>query len=139
MSSDGAFIQELAGEAFGEYTFGARLAIVGMVARGSALVATSGERRLGFAVVEFPSDGTAHLTAISVVESERGHGVGRRLLGAVERLARSRGATAIDLATAESNVAAQELFLRCGFTSRGRAPGHYARGQHAVRMRKVLS
>lgn len=139
VDADDAFIQELAGEAFGEYSLGARYAIVGMVARGSTLVATSGAKRLGFAVVEFLPDGTAHLVAISVVESERGRGVGRRILGAVEQLARSRRATAVVLATAESNVAALELFLRCGFAPRGRDPEHYSRGQHAVRMRKVLS
>lgn len=137
-SSDGEFIVALAGEAFGEYTPGVQRTILASATRGRTLVAMDGERRVGFAIVEFGSDHTAYLAAISVVESERGRGVGGRILRAAERLARSRGARTFALTTAESNVAAVELFIRHGFVRADNERIRYPRGQPALRLRKVF-
>jgi ribosomal protein S18 acetylase RimI-like enzyme len=44
----------------------------------------------------------------------------------------------MDLATADSNLAALELFLRSGYQRRRRHQRYYARGQHAIEMYKRL-
>jgi ribosomal protein S18 acetylase RimI-like enzyme len=137
-SSDGAFIVSLAREAFGEYSSRVERTILDSAMRGSTIVATDGDRRIGFAIVEFGGERSAHLAAISVLETERGRGVGRRILRAAEGLARARGARTLALFTAESNVAALELFLRNGFERVANDSIRYPRGQRAVRLRKAL-
>jgi ribosomal protein S18 acetylase RimI-like enzyme len=135
--SDGAFIRELAPEAFGEYSADAARQTAHMAAKGHALVAMLGDAQIGFAVVDV-SFGRAHLAAIAVHVDSRGTGVGKALLGAAEALARSKGAGEMDLATADSNLAALELFLRSGYQRRRRHQRYYARGQHAIEMYKRL-
>jgi ribosomal-protein-alanine N-acetyltransferase len=135
--SDAAFIGELAPEAFGEYSADAARQTVHMAANGHALVATLGDARIGFAVVDV-SFGRAHLAAIAVRVDSRGTGVGKALLAAAEALARGKGAGELDLATADSNLAALELFIRSGYQRRRRHSRYYARGQHAIEMYKRL-
>ena len=108
-----------------------------MARRGRTLVATKDGERLGFAVVEVRAAG-AHLSAISVAEHARGRGVARRLLAAAEKAARRAGAASLGLVTADSNLAALELFLHAGFRRVGRERRYYQRGQNAVRMEKSL-
>lgn len=136
--ADDAFLLRTAGEAFGEYSRGPERSILRMAEAGSTLVATEQGRPIGFAIVEFSTDRDAHLTAISVAESERGRGIGKTILAAVERLVRERGARTLVLVTADSNVAALELFLGCGFRRAKALPEYYARGQNAVYMKKDL-
>jgi len=138
VSSDDAFILDVSGEAFREYSLGAQRGILHMAAAGRTLVAADGDRLLGFAIVEFSSDRSAHLTAISVAERERGRGIGKKLLAAVERLARAQGTKTLELATADSNLAALELFLGYGFRKKERLREYYARGQDAVRLTKEI-
>ena len=102
------------------------------------MVASQDGKLVGFAIVEVPAPEKAHLAAISVSENARGHGVARELLKAAERMARQAGAPSIGLVTADSNLAALELFLRCGFERVGRVTRYYQRGQNAVRMEKTL-
>jgi ribosomal-protein-alanine N-acetyltransferase len=135
--SDAAFIRELAPEAFGEYSADAARQTVHMAANGHALVATLEGVPIGFAVVDV-SFGRAHLAAIAVRVDSRGTGVGKALLGAAETLARSKGAAELGLATADSNLAALELFIRSGYQRRRRHTRYYARGQHAIEMYKRL-
>lgn len=47
----------------------------------------------------------------------RGTGLGRQLLEAAMDLARSRGATRIDLNTSVDDEAARALYVKCGFTN----------------------
>jgi ribosomal protein S18 acetylase RimI-like enzyme len=135
--SDEPFISELGRSAFAEYSFRAGPGSVAMARRGRTLVACERDAPVGFAVVELPGS-AAHLSAITVDESARGRGVARSLLLAAESAARSAGARALALVTAESNVAALELFLRNGFERVGRVARYYQRGQDAVRLEKIL-
>jgi ribosomal-protein-alanine N-acetyltransferase len=136
-AEDAAFIRDLGGEAFGEYSPNAARDTASMAARAHTLIATVGSEHTGFVVVEIGA-GTAHLSAIAVKTEARGTGIGRRLVVAAEALARARGASVIGLATADSNLAALELFLRCGFRRRRRHGRYYARGQAAVELVKQL-
>jgi ribosomal protein S18 acetylase RimI-like enzyme len=154
-ASDDAFVAALAREAFGEYTSQAVPHTLDMVRRFSTLVAlqrparrfTSGldetpawgpSRRVGFAAIGGESDGVAMLHAIAVSDRERGRGVGHRLMRAFERLATARGARRLELCTADCNLAALDLFYRCGFRLWRRRERFYERGQNACVLVKDL-
>jgi ribosomal protein S18 acetylase RimI-like enzyme len=74
-----------------------------------------------------------------VVESQRGRGVGRALLDAAERAAADAGARALELVTAEANLAALELFLKSDYRIVRTLPSFYPRGQTAHVLRKTLT
>lgn len=57
---------------------------------------------------------TVLMNDLFVVEGSRGHGVGRALIEASAAVARERGATHLEWATAPSNVTAQRLYDRTG-------------------------
>jgi GNAT superfamily N-acetyltransferase len=52
---------------------------------------------------------------LAVLPGWRGHGIGRRLLAAVEALARERGHCKVTLEVREDNAAARTLYRRLGF------------------------
>jgi [ribosomal protein S18]-alanine N-acetyltransferase len=135
--SDDAFIARLSGSAFSEYTLDARERSAGSRRAATTLVATFGDRPIGFAVLRIKG-AVAHLDAIAVVEQHRGRGVGRALLESTEREAKRGGSHSVELATAEANLAALELFLKCGYRIARTMPGFYPRGQTAHLLEKRL-
>jgi len=112
-----------------------------------AIVAVLGGEPVGFAMTTFHRTGGnsararrhASLDAIAVDEAHRGRGIGKTLLGGVEREAKKRRSIEIRLVTAESNVAALDLFLRFGFEIVERLERYYPKGQNAVVMNKKLA
>jgi len=136
--SDQGFVADLGRSAFAEYSREPVAGVLAMARRGRTLVASEDGKLVGFAIVEMTGHEKAHLAAISVSEGARGRGVARALLEAAEGVARQAGAPSLGLVTADSNLAALELFLRCGFERVGRATRYYPRGQNAVRMEKNL-
>jgi GNAT superfamily N-acetyltransferase len=60
--------------------------------------------------------GTAELVSMWVAPAGRGRGVGNALMTAIEDWARGTGATVLELAVADGNDPAHELYLRNGFT-----------------------
>lgn len=161
-TADEAFIASLADEAFSEYTPRAVSHTRDLVRRFTTLVAIEqshprGERswleatisrqkgaptrtrRVGFvAIGGEPGEEVAQLHAIAVIERERGRGVGRRLMLAFERLAVARRARRLELCTADSNLAALDLFYKCGFRLLRRRERFYERGQNACILVKDL-
>jgi ribosomal protein S18 acetylase RimI-like enzyme len=63
-----------------------------------------------------------YLAELYVAPEQRGRGVGRALLAAAIELARSCGATYMDLCSAEDDVAARALYERFGFSNREGKP-----------------
>jgi len=136
-TSDDPFIAALGKEAFTEYSSSASGYTAHMAANAHTLIAECGDVTVGLAIVDMRA-GRAHLAAIAVLTEWRGVGVGRTLLRTAERYARERGAVEMELTTADSNLAASELFLRNGYRRRARHARYYARGQHAIEMFKRL-
>lgn len=136
--SDQNFVADLGRSAFAEYSREPTAGVLAMARRGRTLVASQDGELVGFAIVEMQAPQSAHLAAISVAERARGRGVARALVKGAERLARQAGARSLGLVTADSNLAALELFLRCGFERVGRHTRYYQRGQDSVRMEKNL-
>lgn len=136
---DIAAIAELSEEAFGEYARDARSHTHQLCANPGArtLLAKIGGRVVAFAVVSRFGP-NASLDAIAVVPGERGTGLGKVILEAAELVARRDGARTLSLVTADSNLAAIDLFLRGGYRVTSRHPRFYQRGQDAVKMVKPL-
>jgi ribosomal protein S18 acetylase RimI-like enzyme len=139
--ADDSFFARLGQEAFGDFDLRARDTTLGIVRQAGmvTLVATVDGEAVGFVSVELGRGGVAHVPAIAVRATERGRGFGQRLLVAAERAARARGATLLHLTTAQANVEAVALFLKCGFTIERRYRRFYGRGQDACTMVKDLS
>ena len=58
---------------------------------------------------------SAHLEALAVAERAEGRGIARRLLAAIERSVRERGATGMSLHVFGANGRARALYARAGF------------------------
>jgi ribosomal protein S18 acetylase RimI-like enzyme len=138
---DDAFLARLGQEAFGDFDRRAGETTLSIVRHSGTetLIATLEGEPVGFASLELGRGGVAHLQAIAVRAAERGRGIGQRLLLAIERAARARRATLIHLVTAQANVEAIALFLKCGFGLQRRHRRFYGRGQDACTMVKDLS
>jgi ribosomal protein S18 acetylase RimI-like enzyme len=124
-SVDDPFIGRTAARAFAEYDGHPGLTVQRLTQHGTTWVAWRGEERLGFAIVHPLDHGRVDLCAIAVEEEARGLGVGRALVAHVERAVVSAGLTQIRLHTAQSNLSALELFLKCGFRVEERLPRFY--------------
>jgi ribosomal protein S18 acetylase RimI-like enzyme len=65
--------------------------------------------------LEALAPGSWYVNALAVLPDCRGHGLGARLLGLAEDLARQSGADTLSLIAAEDNAAAYDLYLRNGY------------------------
>ena len=98
-----------------------------LLVSGEVTVLLIGDGPEGFAQLRFrPSVYSvsldAYLEELYVAPPRRGEGLGKALLEAAMELARSEGATHIDLGTSETDVAARALYESTGFTNRERKP-----------------
>ncbi len=94
---------------------------------GGTAVLLGGTGPDGLAVLRFrPSIWTealeCYLAELYVVPSRRGHGLGRAVMNAAIELAREEGADYMDLGTAETDVAARNLYESLGFSNREGKP-----------------
>lgn len=69
--------------------------------------------------------GEAQITRVAVAKAQRGMGYGTRLAAALVAKAWELGAEAVTLEVRESNIAAQKVYLTCGFASEGVRPNYY--------------
>ena len=81
--------------------------------------------------------GAAELKRMFVDPAARGHGIGRRLLDAIEAAARGEGVALLRLETGIDNREALRLYHRCGYRERGRF-GDYAADPLSIFMEKPL-
>jgi ribosomal protein S18 acetylase RimI-like enzyme len=117
---------------FGDPTPGADVLatrLEALLSEGETAVLLVGDAPDGLAVLRFrpaiwDDAPECYLAELYVIPSRRGSGLGRALmLGAIEH-ARARGATHMELNTAESDVAARALYESLGFSNReGKADG----------------
>lgn len=69
--------------------------------------------------------GEAQITRVAVAAEERGRGLGTHLTAMLINKAWELGAVAVTLEVRESNIAAQKVYLTCGFASEGIRPNYY--------------
>ncbi len=103
----------------------------------TALVACDGERLVGFAIMYF-GDEHAHLNLLAVRPAYQRSGVGRHLVGWLERSALVAGIGTIHLELRASNRGARRFYGRLGFAETGRVPEYYSGVETAVRMARDI-
>jgi len=95
---------------------------------GDTLILLAGDGPDGLAVLRFRaaiwSPGLeCYLAELYVVPARRGQGLGRALMEAALREARSRGADTMDIGVDEPDLAARRLYESLGFTNRAGEDG----------------
>ncbi len=75
-----------------------------------------------------------HITNVAVAPDKRKNGIGSYLLEELINLAKTQEITSLTLEVRASNVAAQALYKKFGFTSCGLRPGYYPDGEAAMIM-----
>lgn len=136
---DAPFVAELSDQSFAEYGARPSRYTLSVIQRPSTRtwVAVEGRAQLGMVVLEL-AGARATLLAVAVTARARGRGIGGLLMQAAEQHARKNGVSQLVLFTADSNLAALDLFLRRGFRIVGRKPSFYARQQDACELTKNL-
>ena len=94
---------------------------------GDTVVLLGGDGPDGVAVLRFrpalwTSELECYLAELYVVPARRGQGLGRALMEAAMEVARTEGATYMDLGTSEDDVAARALYESLGFSNREGKP-----------------
>jgi ribosomal protein S18 acetylase RimI-like enzyme len=82
---------------------------------GLLLVAHRGDDAVGCAGLRFIDDGLGEVNRVYVAPQARRHGLGRRLMAEVERLARERGIRELRLDTRSDLVESRRLYERIGY------------------------
>jgi putative acetyltransferase len=86
------------------------------------LVARRAGEAVGCGAVKWAGDGTAEIKRMFVRDDARGFGIGRRLIGRLEALARARGIDRLNLETGPLNTEAVRLYRAVGFDDCGPFP-----------------
>lgn len=138
--ADQRFAVQLGELAFGEFDPHAGRTTAGLPREVGAetLIALVGNEPAGFVVLGGTSARVVHVNAIAVAPNQRGKGIGQRLMQDAERHARRSGAKRLSLHTAQANLAALSLFLRCGFSITERDASGYSKPQPTCRLEKPL-
>ena len=102
------------------------------------VVARLGSTLVGFAAMEYPTEGpAAHLMLLAVEPTQRQAGLGRRLIEYLEAMARELDLTQITLEVRAKNRGAREFYDAAGYREVALVPGYYGR-ESAVRMSREL-
>jgi len=85
------------------------------------------------------SGNPARIISIAVLPEQRGKGIGRSLLKALETESLSMGIMSLCLEVSMSNLVALHLYLSSGYELKGTIPGYYGEGKDAFYMVKSLT
>ncbi len=101
------------------------------------IVARLGGSAVGCGAVVFQADGSAELKRMWVDAQARGTGLGRRILGELESIARLQGCSVIQLETGVSQPEARSLYKTAGYSE---CPpfGNYGEDPLSIFMEKPL-
>ena len=99
------------------------------------IVAIDGSSIIGYAGIALAGD-VADIHTLTVVPDYRRRGIATTMLDDLEEWAREKKVSAVMLEMREGNTEAQPLYEKAGYRSISRRDNYYARGIHAVIMRK---
>lgn len=100
-------------------------------------VATRAEVLLGFGIMRYAPE-TAHLSLLAVAPVARHQGVGKRLVGWLEAVARTAGIERLRVEARADNANALAFYRALGFAELARVHGYYSGRIDAVRLEKRL-
>jgi len=103
----------------------------------NVLVARAGERIAGFGIMRYGAE-AAHLDLFAVDRPWQRRGLGRRLLGWLERPARVAGLARIVLEVRADNAGARACYERLGYRKLALLPGYYQDREAALRLGRSL-
>ena len=92
---------------------------------------------VGFAITTVLFE-DAELPKIAVLKEKRGVGLGKALLDALEKEAKTRGATAMFLEVRVGNISARKLYETGGYQPLRVRLKYYPAGEDALEMKKTL-
>jgi ribosomal protein S18 acetylase RimI-like enzyme len=101
------------------------------------LVAREHRGLAGFAIMQF-GEISAHLSLLGVLPSRQRNGIGRQLLGWLERSAVTAGTFLIQLEVRETNRTARDFYAALGYREVGRIANYYQGRDSAVQMSRDL-
>lgn len=101
-------------------------------------VVTPADEMVGFAFVMVTEQNAAHITTIGIAPEHRRRGLAFDLLNHMESALKKREIGTSMLEVRVSNVAAQQLYKRCGYTIVQRINKYYANGEDCFLMMKSL-
>lgn len=96
------------------------------------------DEMVGFVFVMMNTDGVGHLTTIGVAPEHRRRRIAERLLIHLEGALKAKGISTIMLEVRVSNVSAQDLYSRTGYSIVQRLPKYYNNGEDGFLMMKSL-
>ncbi len=103
------------------------------------VVARQGGALVGFAAMDcLFKERRAHLVLLAVVTAWRRHGIGRELLGWLEKMAVLGGIEAIQAEVRAENLGARRFYASLGFQETRRLSGYYSGREDALAIRKAL-
>jgi ribosomal-protein-alanine acetyltransferase len=102
-------------------------------------ILTAEGRMAGFVCVLANEDGTAHITTIGVAPEHRRRGLAEKLLEHLDGSLRSKGIYSVLLEVRVGNIAAQNLYKRCGYSITQRIAHYYNNGEDGFLMMKALN
>lgn len=100
-------------------------------------VARDGQRLLGFGIMELGEE-RAHLILLAVAPEARRTGLGARLVGFLEEMARTAGVFKLQLEVRLQNGGARTFYQQLGFREVQLLPRYYDGRESAVRMEHDL-
>lgn len=92
------------------------------LARGTVLVVTGTDDEVQACVFVSVSEGRGYFGMLAVAPALQGHGLGRALIDEAERLARSRGAVAMDISVVNVRTDLLDYYGRLGYVRTGTEP-----------------
>ena len=101
------------------------------------IVANDGATIVGYAGIALAGE-VADIHTLTVIPEFRRQGIATSMLNDLEAWAESKGVEAIMLEMREGNNEAQPLYEKAGYHAISRRDNYYAKGIHAVIMRKEL-
>lgn len=99
------------------------------------IVAIDGSSIIGYAGIALAGE-VADIHTLTVIPDYRRRGIATTMLDDLEEWAREKKVSAVMLEMREGNTEAQPLYEKAGYRSISRRDNYYARGIHAVIMRK---
>lgn len=101
-------------------------------------IVTAENQMAGFVCVLVGEDGAAHITTIGVAPEHRRRRLAEQLLSHLELSLKAKNVGAIVLEVRVGNVAAQNVYNRCGFSITQRLSRYYNNGEDGFLMVKSL-
>ena len=106
-------------------------------AKYNVIVVRDGARLAGFGIMSYDAD-FANLDLLAVAVRDRRHGIGRRLVLWLEKVARTAGIAQVFVQVRKTNAGAVRFYETLGFLAIDEAKGYYQGRESAIVMSKAL-